>query len=99
MGQRTSVPHIHGTPPVGLSRYIALYLAQAGWIALGAYLLSKAYWPSSCQPHSLIEVYGCSMRLAEQRGWVESALMTWLWSTPLLISLEILRWTNKPQRK
>ena len=99
MRERSSVPHIHGVAPVPLSRYVVLYLAQLGWIGLGAYLLSKAYWPSSCRPDSLLEIYGCSMRLADQRGWVESALMTWLWSTPLLLALEILRWTNRAGRK
>jgi hypothetical protein len=31
------------------------------------------------------------MRLAEQRGWIESSLMTWLWSTPILVALELMR--------
>jgi hypothetical protein len=88
-------PHLHGNGEVAVSRYFALYLAQAGWLALGAYLFSKAYWPSSCRPESFFEVYECSMRLADQRGWIESSLMTWLWSTPLLVALEFMRHYNR----
>lgn len=88
----------HGTAPVAVSRYFALYFTQVGWLVLGAYLFSKALWPSTCRPSDLLEVYACSSLLAEQRGWVEAALMTWLWSTPLLIALEILRRFNKPGR-
>ena|SRR5690606_13327473 len=88
---RAGLPHMHGKGEVAVSRYFALYLAQASWIALGAYLLNHAFWPSTCQPETLMDIYGCSARLAEQRGWIESTLMTWLWSTPILIALEILR--------
>ena len=58
---------------------------------LVTYLLAHAYWPSTCRPDTFLEIYGCSGRLGEQRGWVESTLMTWLWSTPILVALEILR--------
>ena len=84
-------PHLHGNGEVAVSRYFALYLAQLCWLALGFYLFSKAYWPSTCQPNSLYDVFACSMRLADQRGWIESTLMTWLWSTPILIMLEVMR--------
>ena len=89
--KRAGLPHMHGKGEVAVSRYFALYLAQAGWIALGVYLLSNAYWPSTCVPDTILEIYGCSGRLGEQRGWIESSLMTWLWSTPILVALEILR--------
>lgn len=92
-------PHLHGNGEVAVSRYFALYLAQAGWLALGGYLLVNAYWPSACQPDTLLEVYTCSMRLADQRGWVESALMTWLWSTPILVALEFLRHYGRYQQR
>ena len=39
------------------------------------------------------------MRLADQRGWVESALMTWLWSTPILVALEFLRHYGRYQQR
>lgn len=84
-------PHHHGYADLGMSRYFALYVAQAGWFALGFLLFSRAYWPSACQPTDFLQVYQCSIRLPEGRGWVESSLMTWLWSTPLLIILEIQR--------
>jgi hypothetical protein len=84
-------PQLHGNGEVAVSRYFALYLAQAGWLALGVYLFSNAYWPSTCQPDGLVQAYECSMRLAEQRGWIESSLMTWLWSTPILVALELMR--------
>lgn len=84
-------PHMHGKGEVAVSRYFVLYLAQLGWLVLGAYLLVHAYWPSTCRPETLFEVYGCSARLGEQRGWIETSLMTWLWSTPILVALEILR--------
>src|SRR5687767_413695 len=88
-------PHLHGNGDVAVSRYFALYLAQAGWVALGVYLFMNAYWPSSCRPEGFLEVYQCSMRLADQRGWIESSLMTWLWSTPILVGLEFMRHYNR----
>jgi len=88
-------PHLHGNGDVAVSRYFALYLAQAGWLALGVYLFTHAYWPSTCRPHGFLEVYECSMRLADQRGWIESSLMTWLWSTPILVALEFMRHYNR----
>ena len=94
-----STPHMHGKGEVALSRYFALYAAQIGWLALGAYLFSNAYWPSSCRPGNVLEIYECSMRLAEGRGWVESALMTWLWSTPILIALEVMRHRDRMRRR
>lgn len=84
-------PHLYGNGEVAVSRYFALYAAQLGWLGLGAYLFANAYWPSTCKPDGFLEVYECSMRLADNRGWVESSLMTWLWSTPLLVGLEISR--------
>ena len=61
----------HGKADLGMSRYFAMYLAQAGWILLGLYLLQNAYWPSSCRPEGLLEVFACSIRLPESRNWVE----------------------------
>lgn len=97
--RNTSQPVLYGVAPVAISRYFALYAAQIGWIALGVFLLSNAYWPSSCRPHSLLQVYGCSVLLPEGRGWVEAVLMTWLWSTPLLVALEISRRFQKHERR
>jgi hypothetical protein len=94
-----SLPHVHGTAPVAASRYFALYFAQVGWLVLGAWLFTHAYWPSSCRPDGVIEVFTCSLRLADQRGWMETALMTWLWSTPMLIGLEISRHVGKARRR
>jgi len=91
-------PHHYGVKPVGLSRYFALYITQIGWLSLGAYLISNAYWPSTCRPDTLETLYTCSFRLADNRGWVETVLMTWLWSTPLLIALEISRRFQKTDR-
>lgn len=84
-------PHLFGNSDVAMSRYFALYAAQVGWLALGVYLFANAYWPSTCKPHGLLEIYQCSGRLADNRGWVESSLMTWLWSTPILLALEGMR--------
>ena len=84
-------PQLHGNSEVAVSRYFALYLAWVGWLALGAYLLVNAYWPSTCKPDTFLEIWQCSMRLADNRGWVESSLMTWLWSTPILVMLELMR--------
>lgn len=81
----------HGKADLGMSRYFAMYLAQAGWILLGLYLLQNAYWPSSCRPDGLVEVFACSIRLPESRNWVEAALLTWLWSTPILVLLDVSR--------
>ena len=91
------VPTHHGYGEVRVSRYFALYCTQIAWLALGLYLYSGAFWPSTCTPESLIEVYSCSPRLPENRGWREAALMTWLWSTPILIALEISRRVGRGQ--
>jgi hypothetical protein len=89
--QARRIQHQHGTPEVGLSRYMVLYIAQAAWIVLGAYLLLSASWPSTCMPTTLWRAVTCSIHLPDNRGWVESALMTWLWSTPMLVGLELSR--------
>jgi hypothetical protein len=94
--RNAKLPDRKGNVEVGISRYFALYAAQLGWIVLGAYLLSNAYWPSTCRPADLVEIYSCSGHLPDNRGWIESALATWLWSTPILVALEILRRFNKP---
>ena len=89
----------HGTGDLGLSRYFAMYLAQAGWLVLGLYLFKNAYWPSSCRPDTVLEVMTCASRLPESRHWIEAALATWLWSTPILVLLDLSRryhaWTDK----
>ena len=92
------LPHHHGYGEVPVSRYFALYLAQLGWVVLGVYLFANAYWPSSCRPGGLLEVYSCSMRLADSRSWIESALLTWLWTTPILVALEVMRHWRLRQR-
>ena len=84
-------PTHHGYGEVKASRYFVLYVAQLGWIALGIYLNATAFWPSTCAHDSLFSVYACSMRLPESGGWREAALLTWLWSTPILIALELSR--------
>ena len=90
-GNDDKPPEHHGYGQVAVSRYFALYLAMIGWMGLGFFLFSNAYWPSSCRPSDFVEVYSCSMRLADNRSWVESALMTWLWGTPILVTLELMR--------
>jgi len=85
------IAHQHGTPDVGVSRYLVLYLAQASWLALGFYLARHAMWPSSCLPTSAWRAVACSIHLPDNRGVIESALMTWLWSTPMLLGLELSR--------
>lgn len=99
MRRKPKNPHHHGYGEVGVSRYFALYMSMAGWAALGLYLLTNAYWPSACQPASVVEVYQCSSLLGEGRSWIESALMTWLWSTPLLVALEVMRHVNRLQQR
>jgi hypothetical protein len=92
----------HGTAELGLSRYLVLYTAQLGWILLGVFFLKNAYWPSSCQPRTIVEIYICSQHLPGSRHVIETALATWLWSTPLLILLDVSRryraWMEKRQR-
>lgn len=89
-GQKRFPTH-HGYGEVKVSRYLALYIAQAGWVALGLYLYSGAFWPSTCTPTNVVDIYLCSPRLPENGGWREGALLTWLWSTPMLIGLELSR--------
>jgi hypothetical protein len=92
----------HGMADHGLSRYLALYTAQLGWVLLGVYFLSQAYWPSTCTPRTVIEIFVCSPRLPESRHFIETALFTWLWSTPILILLDLSRryraWLEKRAR-
>jgi hypothetical protein len=88
--RRSYLTH-HGYGEINLSRYFALYLAQAGWMVLGVFLYSSAFWPSTCQPENLLEAYVCSLRLPESHAWREAALLTWMWGTPILICLELLR--------
>ncbi len=89
-------PTHHGHGEVKVSRYFVLYVAQVAWIALGFYLYSGAYWPSTCQPTNILEIYGCSARLPQDGGsWREAALLTWLWATPILVALEISRRMDK----
>jgi hypothetical protein len=48
-------------------------------------------WPSSCLPTTVMKAVACSIHLPDNRGVIESALMTWMWSTPMLLGLEISR--------
>ena len=85
-------PTHYGYGEIKLSRYFVLYLSQIAWIVLGVYLYAGAYWPSTCMPENLLEIYACSMRLPEDGGgWREASLLTWLWATPILVMLEISR--------
>ncbi|MEO7549670.1 MAG: hypothetical protein ABIT09_00830 [Croceibacterium sp.] len=90
---------MHGTPEIGVSRYVVLYFAQICWLALGAYLATHAVWPSSCLPTSFMRAVSCSIHLPDNRGWVESAFMTWLWTTPMLIGLEVSRRLSQPKHR
>jgi hypothetical protein len=88
-------PTHHGYGELRPSRYVALYLAQAGWLVLGWYLYSIAFWPSTCTPENLLDVYPCALRLNETGDWPEAALFTWLFVTPILVALEISRRMRK----
>ncbi|GAA0267661.1 hypothetical protein GCM10009127_04240 [Alteraurantiacibacter aestuarii] len=85
----------YGYGEIKTSRYLVLYVAQAFWLVFGVYLYSGAFWPSTCTPENVLEIYSCSMRLPENGGWREAALLTWLWATPILILLEISRRMGK----
>ena len=91
-------PTHYGCNEIGVSRYLVLYFSQVCWLALGVVLYWGAFWPSTCTPENVLEIYGCSMRLPENGGWREAALLTWLWATPILIALEISRRVNKTER-
>jgi hypothetical protein len=92
----------HGMADLGLSRYITLYITQLGWVMLGVWFMKNAYWPSTCTPRSILEVYSCSVRLPESRHFIEAALFTWLWTTPILVLLDVSRryraWADKRAR-
>ena len=92
----------HGMSDLGLSRYATLYVTQLGWVLLGLWFMRNAYWPSTCTPHTLVEIYSCSPRLPENRHFTEAALFTWLWTTPILVLLDVSRryraWTEKRAR-
>ena len=72
-GQKRFPTH-HGYSELGISRFMVLYVAQVAWFVLGIYLYADAFWPSSCTPANVLEIYGCSMRLPENGGWREAAL-------------------------
>ena len=84
-------PTHHGYGELKVSRYLVLYIGQIFWLLLGIYLYWNAFWPSTCTPENLLEIYSCSLRLPESGGWHEAVLLTWLWATPILITLEISR--------
>jgi len=89
---RNRFPTHYGYGEIKVSRYFVLYTSQLAWVVLGFYLYSGAYWPSTCTPDNVFEIYACSMRLPEDGGgWREAALLTWLWATPILLALEISR--------
>ena len=102
MGTIVRAKKYHGIADLGLSRYLVLYTAQLGWVLLGVYFLRNAYWPSTCTPHTVLQVYSCSSRLPESRHFIETGLFTWLWCTPLLILLDVSRryraWADKRAR-
>ena len=98
LSQPKPVRKLYGQQDVGISRYFALYLTQLGWFALGVFLLARAQWPSSCQPAGLLEIFRCSLELPINRGWAESALATWLWATPMLITLGLWRRVGRSRR-
>lgn len=85
----------YGNGEVRASRYLVLYVAQMGWLVLGAYLYAIAYWPSSCRPANLLELYPCALRLPESGQWPEAALFTWLFASPILLLLEVSRRMGK----
>lgn len=99
MGTIVRAKKYHGMADHGLSRYFVLYVAQLGWVLLGVFFLRNAYWPSTCTPSSIVQIFACSPRLPESRNFVETALFTWLWCTPILILLDVSRryraWADK----
>jgi hypothetical protein len=92
------IAHQHGTADLGISRYFVLYFVQLCWLGLGIYLWFHATWPSSCLPTTAWKFVTCSIHLPDNRGVIESSLMTWLWTTPLLLMLEVSRRLNAPKR-
>ena len=76
--------------PVSTGRYMVLVVPGLAWALFGYYLFARAYWPSTCQPSGLTRIYECSVRLPENPGWVQLALLTWLWATPLLLAMRVL---------
>lgn len=84
-------PLRYGWAGPALLRGSAVYSAQLLWLLVGLWLYHGAFWPSTCTPDSLLEIYACSARLPESGRWREAALLTWLWATPILITLEIAR--------
>ncbi|MGZ3268143.1 MAG: hypothetical protein ACXU7X_08000, partial [Croceibacterium sp.] len=67
MGTIVRAKKYHGVADLGLSRYLALYTTQLGWVLLGVYFLKNADWPSSCEPRTIFEIFACSPRLPENR--------------------------------
>jgi hypothetical protein len=76
---------------LGPLRFVAVALMVLAWVIGGYYLLRTATYPARCPGLSLFGLYECSFELPRTRGWRESGLFVWLWSTPILFGLEVSR--------
>lgn len=84
----------------GAIRFTVFVLAIVLWIGFGLWLREVAVYPARCPGLGVVEAYECSFELPATRGWHESALFVWLWSTPILFILEVSRrLARKPETK
>lgn len=82
--------------PVRFAIFAIMILA---WVAAGVYLYRTANYPARCPGLNFVDAYGCSFELPTTRGWRESGLFVWLWSTPILIILEMMRRSSKKEEQ
>ena len=75
----------------GPIRFTVFVLGTLMWIGFGVFLYQTATYPARCPGLNLVNAYVCSFELPTTRGWRESALFVWLWSTPILLVMEALR--------
>ncbi len=68
---RKSQPELYGVPPVGISRYFALYVAQIGWIVLGSSCCPRLLAVELPPERSCFRPIPAASRCPESRGWVE----------------------------
>ena len=76
---------------LGTARFLLVNLALFGWIALFFMLAVIARWPAECGMDGILQTYRCTVPLAATGGAAEIALAAWLWATPLLVILFIVR--------
>ena len=82
---------------LGTTRFLLVNLALFGWIALFFTLAIAVEWPAGCGIDGIVQTYRCTVPLAATGSPAAIALAAWLWATPLLVILFIVRRARRPR--